>query len=203
MTLELYFSGASPFVRKVDVLLREAGLREQVTNIPVHNTILEPNEDVARTNPVGKVPALVRDDGPALYDSRVICRFIDSMASRDFYPESRLLEVLTLEATADGILEAALFIVYEHRLRPETKHHTPILDGQWLKVTRSLDALENRWMSHLQGPLTMVQIAIGCALGYLDFRHGDRDWRNGRPQLDEWFKSFADRPSMQATVPTG
>ncbi len=202
MTMQLYFSGASPFVRKVDVLLRETGLRDQVENVPVHNTILEPNTDVARANPVGKMPALVRDDGPALYDSRVICRYIDSLAKSSFYPESRLWEVLTLEATADGILEAALFIVYERRLRPEEKHHAPILDGQWLKVTRALDALEDRWISHLQGPVTMGQIAIGCALGYLDFRHGGRDWRTERPQLAAWFATFAERPSMQATQPS-
>ena len=201
--MELYFSGASPFVRKVDVLLREAGLRERVTNIPIHNTILEPNEDVARANPVGKIPALVREDGPALYDSRVICRYIDSLAKRDFYPESRLWEVLTLEATADGIIEAALFVVYEHRLRPEEKHHQPILDGQWLKVTRALDALEDRWISHLQGPLTMGQIAIGCALGYLDFRHPDNDWRPERSKLAQWFETFASRPSMKETLPVG
>ncbi len=202
MTMTLYFSAASPFVRKVNVLLHEAGLRNRVTDVPVKNTILDPNADVARTNPVGKIPALVREDGPALYDSRVICRYLDSLANSDFYPESRLWDILTLEATADGILEAALFIVYERRLRPEDKHHAPLLDGQWLKVTRALDALEDRWLSHLEGKATMGQIAVGCALGYLDFRHGDRDWRPERPGLASWYETFAQRPSMQATQPT-
>ncbi len=201
--MKLLFGGTSPYVRKVDVLLRESGLRDRVENVSGSGTPTEPNPDTVVANPLGKIPALFRDDGPALYDSRVICRYLDTLGGGKFYPESRIWEVLTLEATADGILDAALLMVYEHRLRPEDKQHAPWVEAQWGKIERALDAIEDRWMSHLQGPVTMGQIAVACALGYLDFRHSARDWRGGRDPLSAWFGAFEDRPSMQATLPAG
>ena len=204
MTLTLLHSGTSPYVRKVDVLLREAGLADRIKRTPGSGTPLQPNEDAIRVNPLGKVPALIRDDGPALYDSRVICRYIDeTMAGGRYYPETRLWEVLTLEATADGMLDAALLMVYEGRLRPEEKRFEAFVEAQWAKIDRALDALESRWISHLSGPVDMGQIAVGCALGYLDLRHGARGWRETRPGLAAWYATFAERPSMQATVPQG
>ena len=152
-------------------------------------------------HPLGKIPALERDDGPALYDSRVICRFLDDRAAANLYPAQRLWEVLTLEATADGIMDAAVLMVYESRVRPEENRFAPWVDGQWAKIGRALDALDQRWLSHLNGPLDMGQIAVGVALGYLDFRHADRGWRSGRPGLAAWAAVFAERPSMVATRP--
>ena len=153
------------------------------------------------TNPIGKIPTLVRDEGPALYDSRVIARYFDHLFSSHLYPETRLWEVLTLEATGDGISDAALLMVYEGRSRPEEKRYQPYVEAQWSKVARSLDALENRWISLLNGPVNIGQIAVACALGYLNFRHADRDWKAGHPQLAEWFAGFEQRPSMAATYP--
>ena len=92
-------------------------------------------------------------------------------------------------------------MVYEWRLRPEEMRLPDWVEGQWAKIARALDALETRWISHLAGPLDMGQIAVGCALGYLDFRHGDRDWRAARPGLAAWEAAFAARPSMTATRP--
>jgi glutathione S-transferase len=204
MSLTLLYSPTSPYVRKVDVLLREADLRDRVADVPGSGTPLEPNAETLLSNPLGKIPALIRDDGPTLYDSRVICRYLDTtLAGGRFYPEGRLWEVLTLEATADGILDAALLMVYEARMRPDDKRHDPWVEGQWAKIARSLDAIEARWLSHLEGPVTMAQIAVACALGYVDFRHAARDWRAGRPGLAAWFAAFEDRPSMQATIPAG
>lgn len=204
MALTLLYSPTSPYVRKVDVLLREAGLRDTVADVPGSGSPLEPNPTTLASNPLGKIPALIRDDGPTLYDSRVICRYLDdTLADNRFYPTSRLYEVLTLEATGDGILDAALLMVYEARMRPLDKQHAPWVEAQWGKIARALDALETRWISHLEGPVTMGQIAVACALGYLDFRHGDRNWRDGRPGLSAWFATFEDRPSMQATIPAG
>lgn len=202
MPMTLLYSPTSPYVRKVDVLLREAGLRDRVTNAEGGGSPLAPNSDTLGANPLGKIPALIRDDGPALYDSRVICRFIDAeMAGGQFYPESRLWEVLTLEATADGILDAALLMVYEDRLRPEDKRFPDWVEAQWSKIARALDTVEARWTSHLHGKITMGQIALGCTLGYLDFRHGARGWRDARPTLAEWFDRFDARPAMAATRP--
>jgi glutathione S-transferase len=109
--------------------------------------------------------------------------------------------VLVLEATADGILDAAVLMAYETRIRPEDKRFDPWLEAQWTKVARSLDAVETGWMGHLAGPLDMAQIGLGCALTYLDFRHGARNWREGRPALTTWEAAFAMRPAMRATVP--
>jgi glutathione S-transferase len=155
-------------------------------------------------NPLGKIPVLEREDGPALYDSRVICRYLDDLAGGGLYPaKPRLWETLTLEATGDGIMEAALLMVYEDRTRPEERRFGGWVEGQWAKIDRALDAVEARWMAHLAGPPDASHIAVGCALGYLDFRLAARDWRPGRPALAAWEARFAARPSMQATRPVG
>ncbi|SDJ02591.1 glutathione S-transferase [Lutimaribacter saemankumensis] len=200
--MKLISSPASPYVRKVRVLIHEAGLGDEVTELPVKTTPMDTAADVAAANPLGKIPALIRDEGPAIYDSRVICRYLDAHAQAGLYPESRLWEVLTLEATADGILDSAIGIVYEKRFRPENMQSEDWMEAQWAKIERSLDALGKMWMSHLSGPLDMGQVAVGCALGYLDFRHDARQWRKGRGALDDWFAAFAQRPSMKATAPT-
>jgi glutathione S-transferase len=153
-------------------------------------------------NPLGKIPVLERPDGPALYDSRVICRYLDDISGGRLYPaKPRLWETLTLEATGHGITEAAVLMVYEARVRPEDRRFPEWVEGQWAKVARALDAIEARWMAHLAGPLDMGQIAVGCALGYLDFRHEARGWRAGRPALAAWFEAFDGRPAMAATRP--
>ncbi|EIE52192.1 glutathione S-transferase [Salipiger aestuarii] len=198
--MKLLKSAASPFVRKVMVTLHETGQLSDVEMLDVSNTPLAPDSAVAAANPVGKIPALIRNDAPTLYDSRVICRFLDQRAQAGLYPERRLYDTLTLEATADGMMEAAVLIVYEERFRALEQVSLDWIEGQWLKVSRSLDALETRWMSHLSGRLDMGQIAIGCALGYLDFRHDARQWRTGHDSLAAWYKTFSARPSMQATA---
>ncbi len=199
--MQLYHAPASPFVRKVMVLLHETGQLSDVEIVSATGTPVDSSQMPVSENPLGKIPTLVRASGPALFDSRVICRYLDHRAGGDLYPEKRLWEVLTLEALADGIMEAAVLMVYESRCRPEEKVHDFWVEGQWAKIGRALDTLEGRWMSHLAGPLDMGQIACGCALGYLDFRHGDRDWRRGREALADWEKRFAERDSLQATAP--
>jgi glutathione S-transferase len=200
--MRLYFSPTSPYVRKVMVLLHETGQIGGVELVAGSGNPVDPAGAPLDANPLGKVPALERPDGPALYDSRVICRYLDDRAASGLYPEgARLWDTLTVEATGDGILDAALLMVYEGRIRPEELRYGPWVEGQWAKVDRALDALETRWVAHLQGPLDAGQIAVGCALGYLDFRHHVRDWRNGRPRLAGWFAGFDARASMRATVP--
>lgn len=199
--MKLFSSPTSPFVRKVRVLILEAGITD-VEQVVVAGSPVDPGTLPLDLNPLGKIPALVPDDGPALYDSRVICRYLDSRAQAGLYPDPpRLWDTLVLEATADGMLEAALLMVYETRIRPEERRHEPWVEGQWAKIDRALDSLEQRWMPHLAGPLDMGQIALGSALGYLDFRLPQRGWRGGRSHLAAWFDAFAARPAMQATVP--
>ncbi|WP_299837532.1 glutathione S-transferase [uncultured Jannaschia sp.] len=198
--MHILSSPASPFVRKVRVVLLET----KQTDIEVRAVTSNPMGGEAvlnAANPSGKIPVLVRDDGPAIYDSRVICRFLDHRAGAKLYPEARLWDVLALEANADAIMEAALAIIYEKRLRPEDLWWPDWFEAQWGKIARSLDALEHRSMPLLEGPLNMAQISVGCALGYLDFRLGDRAWREGRPTLAAWEARFAARDAMQATKP--
>ncbi len=200
--MKLYCAAASPFVRTVMVTLHEINLINQVELVEVAVTPISSGDVLPNKNPLAKIPALERDSGPTLYDSRVICRYLDDLATANLYPEPPMLwETLTLEATAQGIMEAAVLMVYEGRVRPEEKQFDGWVEAQWQKATRALDAIESRWMSHLAGPLDIAQISMACALGYLDFRHADRDWRAGRPSLAAWEKRWSERPSMKATAP--
>ncbi len=200
--MKLISSPASPFVRKVVVVLHETGTTADVELMRVKTSPVATAAEAAAANPLGKIPALLRDDAPTIYDSRVITRFLDARAGGKLYPQARIWEVLTLEATADGIMEAAVLMTYERRIRPQDKVFEPWIEAQWGKVSGALDALNDRWMSHLEGPLCMGQLAIGCALGYLDFRHDAREWRKDRGALDDWYTIFSQRPSMLATAPT-
>lgn len=199
--MQLFDNPASPYCRKVKAVLHETGQMADVELIAVvgHPTATE-SLPLAH-NPLGKIPTLLRADGPALYDSRVICRYLDARAGGGLYPEARLWETLTLEATADGIMDAAVLMIYERRSRPEEKVDPVWLEAQWDKVTRALGVLEERWMSHLHGPFDIGQLAVACALGYLDFRHGGRDWRSGRTALAAWYETLQGRPSLVETEP--
>lgn len=200
--MRLFYSPTSPYARKVVVLLTEAGHCDAVELVLASGTPIDTGTTPLAHNPLGKIPTLERAGGPALYDSRVITRYLDDQFDAGLYPAGpRLWETLTLEATADGILDAAILMVYETRVRPEDKRFDAWFEGQWGKIERALDALEARWMSHLHGPLDMGQIAVGCALGYVDFRHDARNWREGRPLLAAWEAAFASRDSMKASAP--
>ena len=199
--MKLVYASASPFVRKVMALMYETGQVDQVELMPVMTTPVSTPPEVRAANPMGKIPALIRDDGPALYDSRVICRYLDDRGKGGLYPDDTLWEILTLEATADGIMDAAVLMVYERRVRPDHLVSEDWVEAQWGKVSGALYALETRWMDSLNGPLNMGQIAVACALGYLDFRHDARNWRAGRGALDDWYAVFSERESMKATAP--
>lgn len=200
--MKLYYTPTSPYVRKVMILLEETDQLDDVELINVATTPLAADAGLLAKNPLAKVPALERPDGPTLYDSRVITAYLDARKGDKMYPAgARRWETLTLEATAEGILDAALLMTYETRLRPEDKRMPAWVEGQWGKIERAAATLNTRWMSHLSGPLDMGQIAVGCALAYVDFRHAARDWRHGNDALAAWFKAFESRPSMIATVP--
>ncbi|WP_299203586.1 glutathione S-transferase [uncultured Tateyamaria sp.] len=200
--MKLLMAGPSPFVRKVLVLLHETGQAGDVETVTVTAAPGGADATLKAANPVGKIPALMRDEGPTLYDSKVICRYLDARADAGLYPDKGW-ETLVLEATADAMMEAAVLMVYEKRFRDEAEQSAKWVEAQWSKVEGALDALNARWMGHLAGKMDIGHICVGCALGYLDFRHGDRDWRKGRDALAGWYETFAARPSMQETVPKG
>ncbi|MFQ6551039.1 glutathione S-transferase [Aestuariibius insulae] len=201
--MKLLTSDASPFARKVRVLLREADLLDRVEEVAVSTSPTASDPGVVAANPLGKIPTLLRDDGPAIYDSRIITRYLDTLTERSFYPERSIWDVLTLEATADAMMEATILRVYEARLRPKKMQFPDWLEAQKGKADRALDVIEARWMSMLEGPLHMGQIAVACALGYLDLRMSSEDWRGSRPSLAKWYGTFSERPSMQDTRPPG
>jgi glutathione S-transferase len=200
--MRLYSSPTSPFVRKVRVLIAEAGI-DGVETVAVSGTPIDTGSMPVALNPLGKIPALVLDDGRVLFDSRVICRYLDSLhGGRKLYPEDpALFSTLTLEALADGALDAGVLMLYESRIRPEDTRFPAWVDAQRLKLTRALDALESNWTAHLAGPLDAGAIAVACLLGWLDFRFGALEWRTGRPRLAAWHETTAQRPSLTATVP--
>lgn len=200
--VKLFYAPPSPFVRKVCVCLDETGQADAVERVDAMGTPLDSGTIPVAHNPLGKIPCLLLEDGQAIYDSRNITRYLDARAGGRLYPEGDgLWRTLTLESTADGVLDAAVLMVYERRCRPEAIVSEDWLAGQWSKVTRALDAIERDWMDHLEGPLDMGVIATGVALEYLDFRHPDRPWRPGRDRLAAWQAEFSRRPSMTATVP--
>ncbi len=197
--MKLYYSPASPFVRKVVLVLHETGQMDDVELLPVSTSVTGPDSALAASNPLAKIPALIRDGGPTLYDSRVICEFLDARAGGVLYRGGWDMKVL--EATADGIMDAAVSMSYEKRLRPAEKQWDAWLEGQLCKVVGACAAIETRWMPLLSGPINIGQLAVAAALAYVDFRHPDAGWRNASPQLTKWFETFETRPSMQVTRP--
>jgi glutathione S-transferase len=200
--MRLLYSPASPFARKVLVAAHELGLADRIQPDNVGASPVVASAEVNAQNPLGKIPALVLDDGGSLYDSGVICEYLDEMGGRRLIPAEpgRRWTVLRRHALADGLTEAALLARYESVLRPEPLRWPDWLAGQKQKIARALDQLAAEVESFPQAP-DLGTIATACALGYLDYRFADEPWRDGRPALARWFASFAERPSMVATRP--
>lgn len=204
MTIRLFFSPASPFVRKVMVMAHERGV--QIEKLAAAAWPVKRDPNIVRHNPSGRVPAALLPDDSPLFDSRVICAYVDAqgITGETLYPQGdSRFAVLTLEALADGLLEAALLHRYENVLRPEEKRWDDWSRGQMEKVDSALDDLESRWLGLLQSGFHAGAVATACALGYLDFRFADKDWRSGHPALADWFGAISLRPSLAQTVPLG
>ncbi len=198
--MKLRYAPASPYVRKVTVTLIETGLEDRVERIPTNPH--DPETDIATVNPLGKVPALVTDDGEVLFDSPVICEYLDSLHDGDRLfpaPGAPRWRALRLLALGDGMTDAGVLRRTEGR-RPETFQYDKWVDRQNTVIGRAMDALEGE-LERLDGPVTIGHIAVACSIGWLDFRFPDLGWRADRPGLAEWFEAFSERPSMTATVP--
>jgi glutathione S-transferase len=204
MMIRLFFSPASPYVRKVMVAAHERGVADQVEKLPSAAWPVKRDPDIVRHNSTGKVPcALLKDDQP-LFDSGVITAWIDAhgISGTALYPQDdRRFSVLTLEALGDSILDAALLHRYENVLRPEDKRWDDWSRGQMEKIDSGLDDLEGRWFDLLSDGFHAGAVAVACMLGYLDFRFVDKDWRSAHPKLAAWFEKVCQRPSMMATMP--
>lgn len=201
--MKLYYTPTSPFVRKVLVSAHELGLAPRVETVLLRPSPTQADPTLSRENPLSKIPALVLDDGASLYDSVVICEYLDALAGggRIIPPVSPARwEALRTQALADGVLDAAILVFYERLHRPKELHWTPWLDGQTQKAIQGLDALEAQAPRFGDAP-DIGQIAAACALGWLEFRAPFGDLRAGRPNLFAWYDRFARRPSMIATAP--
>lgn len=197
--MKLRFSPTSPYVRKVIVCAAERGLDARIERIPT--LPFDPETDLATDNPLCKVPALITDDGVHLYDSRVICEYLDSLHDRArLFPEPPARwTALRRQALGDGMLDAAVLVILENR-REVVQRSAPFIARQTAKIACALDALELE-AETLGETVDIGTIALGCALGYLDFRFPDEDWRADQPKLAAWFDVFAERPSMTASAP--
>ncbi len=202
--MKLWYSPTSPFVRKVIAAAHELGLADRIEIVEASTSPVNRHSGLGELNPVGKIPAMVTDDGQVLYDSRVICAYLESLKpSSALTPASGpdRFRSMTLEALGDAIMDAAVLARYETHLRPEDLRWKGWLEGQLTKVWAGLDSMEKDWLPFLEGRMTMGHIAAAAALGYLDFRYADSNWRNGRPGLTRWFDAFAKRPSMVGSAP--
>jgi glutathione S-transferase len=198
--MKLRFAATSPYVRKVVILLHETGQFADVELIPTN--VWDASTDVAADNPLGKVPALILGNGRVLFDSPVICEYLDAQHDGETLfpaPGPERWAALRLQALADGGLDALLLRRMEGLREPPQQSETWIA-RQIAAVDRSFDVLE-REAASLEGTPTIGTITVGCLLGYRDFRFDADGWRDGRPRLAAWYQTFSQRPSMLATIP--
>ncbi len=202
--MKLRINKASPFARKTRILARETGLAGRIEEVETTVSPVTPNEDLARENPLVKIPALVTDSGEMLYDSAVICEYLDTLhGGRKIFPAAgpQRFSALRRQALTDGILDAAVLCRYETAVRPEALRWKEWIEGQKRKVFGGLSVLEaeaSTWSSDFD----IGHIGAACVLGYLDFRFADWDWRARHPRLAAWYQTAARRPSVSETVPS-
>lgn len=198
--MQILFSPFSPYVRKCLLAAHELGLNERVTLLPSNAHPVNRDQEIIAKNPLGKVPTFFTDDGQVLYDSRVICEYLDQLAGSRLIPAcgAERWQTLTLQALGDGMLDAALLARYEDVARPDELKWPAWRAAQLDKCQTSLAYLESR-PALLAGRIDLGTLAIGCALWYLDLRFADVDWRSAHPQVTQWYAEFSKRPSMRHT----
>jgi len=194
--LKLYGSPISPFARKAMVIARELDLKLEILPRP------DNAEEFRRINPLGKIPALALNDGSVLFDSPVICEYLNQLGGGKFFPGVSLWanstgkwKALTLQALGDGLADAAVAIMGENRQPTPNQSH---IDRHQAALTAALDMLER--VKFAETP-SIGEVSVACALGYIEFRKLAPDWRGSRPKLAAWYDKFCDYPSMKATSP--
>jgi glutathione S-transferase len=202
--MKLLQNPASPFARKVRAAAIELGLGGSIELELTLVAPCKPNRDYASShNPLRKIPALVTDGGVTIFDSTVICEYLDALAGG-----GRLVppggdarwRVLTNHALAQGMCEAAIMVRYETALRPETLRWPELVQDQWDRVDTGIGWFE-RHAAELEEPVNLAHLMLGCTLGYLDFRWPERDWRGANPAVAAWFAALSQRPSFTLTAP--
>ena len=195
--MKLYSNSASPFARKCRVIAHELGIAlEEIRTLPMQDP------EFRKVNPLGKIPALVLDDGSVLIDSPVICEYLNHVGGGKFFPtesiwkaQSGRWKALGLAALGDGISDAAVAWIIMGRENPVPEANRK---RQMDTVLVGLDALERIKFAEVP---TIGEVTVACALGYVEFRMPDLDWKSSRPNLSAWYAAFCDYPSMKATAP--
>lgn len=196
--MKLFYSPTSPYVRKVMACAIARGIDGQITREACNPHLS--TADLTSRNPLSKVPTLLTDDGLALYDSPVICEYLDSIGdARPMFPDHGALRwrALILQALGDGILDASVPRRAE-LAKPQDEGRTAFVTRQEAIVARALDTLEADPPHH---GLDIGTISIAAALGYLDFRFAHQPWREGRPRLAAWYAAIATEPCIATTAP--
>jgi len=202
--LQLLFAPTSPYVRKVMVSAHLLGLAERIALLPSAANPIHRDGRIALHNPLAKVPTLIVADGHTLYDSRVICEYLHSLRpGYGLFPASgaERWQALGRQALGDGLLDAALLARYEYTARPLDKQSEAWRAAQLVKVHACVAAIEKEADTLATVRLTIGEVALACALGYLDFRFPDLAWRNAHPASARWFARVLSLPAMQATLP--
>ena len=200
--MKLRYSPTSPYVRKVLVAAIEVGLKDKIESILTDPW--DPVTDLPGDNPLGKVPVLITGDGKTLLNSSVICEYLDCLHDGPplFPPAGDVRwREQRWQVLGDGILGASVLRRVEDKFREEHLHSADWIARQKKTIERALSALEGEVSVIGQSPLTIGHISVGCALGYLDLRFSQDDWRAGHPALAAWYADFAQRRSMATTVP--
>jgi glutathione S-transferase len=201
--MKLFYSALSPFVRKVMIVAIENGLDGRIEQVPTGVNPAAPNKDLAKHNPLMKIPALITDDGLTLVESKVIAQYLDALGGNRLLPASGRgrWQALRMEAIADGIADAGILVRYETAMRPAGLQWQEWVDGQTAKIANALDLLEAE-AADLEGPLDLGKVAVASALGWLEFRNVVPGARDGRPKLFAWLdKADREIPSFAATRP--
>lgn len=200
--MRLLYSAASPFARMCLVTAHELGMARELTiEQVVGSSPIVAHPELTKVNPLGRIPTLVTDHGHALHDSRVICEYLCHRAGdKKLLPDEpvKRFRVLTIQALGQGMGDAAVALRYESATRPETLRWKELIGRHRLRLIQACADLEANWLKELE-EITAGAIAVGAVASYMDFRHGDLDWRKDHPKLAQWFKAFSGRPSMQAT----
>lgn len=198
--MKLHWSPRSPFVRKVMIAAHELGVADRIRTVRTVVQMTRPNPELLPDNPLSKIPTLVLDDGTVLFDSLTICEYLDAIAGPRLFPEAGAARwtALTWHALGQGLLDLCILWRNE-RDKPEGRQTPEWLDSFAVKAEATLDALEGLAPRMQSTEFGIGHVAIGCALGYLDFRFAFLGWRDGRPALAAWHEGFEARPSAKAT----
>lgn len=201
--MQLRYSPTSPYVRKVSITAIEAGLADNIERVSTDPW--SPETDLTGANPIGKVPTLITDDGMAIYDSPVICEYLDSLNNgTKLIPASgdARFKALTLAAAGDGMLDAGVLLLIETVRRPAELKWDWWVERQDGVINRCMDVADAAADTMAaDGEITIAEIAIGAGLGWIDLRFPDMGWRKERPALADWFDKISERPSFEQTVP--